>query len=235
MPADTARDISPRTSHPMHSSTDLPLDARIKTGTPHREAVVQDRPTLGSLPRAKRGLGWWLVPAIDLATSSVALIAVALASGRQIFPGSSGGAAAAGRHLRGARRLRRAFEPLRPGRRGRRRLAGHPGAGGGALRLVGLAPDPADQRRAALPLGALHAARHRRPRDRRVGAGAPRPGRAVDPRRRADERRAVEGLRAAAQVREDRLHDPGRRRTSPSRRVASRRSRSSTATAPTGS
>ncbi len=70
----------------MHSSTDLPLDARIPAGAASREAVVQDRPTLGSLPRAKRGLGWWLVPAIDLIASSAALIAIAVASGQRLFP-----------------------------------------------------------------------------------------------------------------------------------------------------
>ncbi len=70
----------------MHSSTDLPLDASIPTTRARREAVVQDRPTLGSLPRTKRGLGWWLVPAIDLVASSAALIAVVLIAGQQLFP-----------------------------------------------------------------------------------------------------------------------------------------------------
>lgn len=69
----------------MHS-TDLPLDARIPPAAAGREALVQDRPTLGSLPRARRGLGWWLVPAIDLIASSLALVAVVAASGRPLLP-----------------------------------------------------------------------------------------------------------------------------------------------------
>jgi hypothetical protein len=70
----------------MHSSTDLPLDQTFATGVPQRGALVQDRPTLGSLPRAHRGLGWWLPPALDLLSSSVALIVVALAAGTKVFP-----------------------------------------------------------------------------------------------------------------------------------------------------
>jgi len=45
------------------------------------EAVVQDRPTLGNLPRARRGISWWLVPAIDLLASSAALLAIATVNG----------------------------------------------------------------------------------------------------------------------------------------------------------
>ncbi|HEY6550515.1 MAG TPA: glycosyltransferase family 2 protein [Solirubrobacterales bacterium] len=41
---------------------------------------------LGSLPRARRGLGWWLPPAVDLISSSVALTAVALIAGVGVFP-----------------------------------------------------------------------------------------------------------------------------------------------------
>ncbi len=70
----------------MHSSTDAPLDARIPAGTQRSEAVVQDRPTLGTMPRTRRGAAWWLLPAVDLASSSVALTAVALASGSHLFP-----------------------------------------------------------------------------------------------------------------------------------------------------
>jgi hypothetical protein len=51
-----------------------------------REAVVQDRPTLGSMPRTKRGAGWWLVPAIDFVSSSIALVAVCLIFGAGVFP-----------------------------------------------------------------------------------------------------------------------------------------------------
>lgn len=70
----------------MHSSTDLPLDRTFSTGVPQHAALVQDRPTLGSLPRARRSLGWWLPPVVDLVSSSVALIAVALAAGVSVFP-----------------------------------------------------------------------------------------------------------------------------------------------------
>jgi Glycosyl transferase family 2 len=70
----------------MHSSTDLPLDQTFATGVPQRGALVQDRPTLGSLPRARRSLGWWLPPALDLLSSSVALIVVSLAAGTKVFP-----------------------------------------------------------------------------------------------------------------------------------------------------
>jgi hypothetical protein len=70
----------------MHSSTDIPLDRTFSTGVPQHAALVQDRPTLGSLPRARRGLGWWLPPAVDLISSSVALVAVTLAAGVAVFP-----------------------------------------------------------------------------------------------------------------------------------------------------
>jgi hypothetical protein len=41
---------------------------------------------LGTMPRTRRGAAWWLLPAIDLASSSIALTAVALASGAGLFP-----------------------------------------------------------------------------------------------------------------------------------------------------
>jgi hypothetical protein len=62
----------------MHSSTDLPLDRPFQPQPSAREALVQDRPTLGTMPMARRGPGWWLLPAVDFVSSSVALIAVAL-------------------------------------------------------------------------------------------------------------------------------------------------------------
>jgi hypothetical protein len=70
----------------MHSSADTQINARIPARTQSNEAVVQDRPTLGTMPRTKRGAAWWLVPAVDLVSSSVALTAVALASGAGVFP-----------------------------------------------------------------------------------------------------------------------------------------------------
>jgi hypothetical protein len=38
------------------------------------------------MPRANRSIGWWLSPAIDLASSSIALAAIALASDTHVFP-----------------------------------------------------------------------------------------------------------------------------------------------------
>jgi hypothetical protein len=48
--------------------------------------VVQDRPTLGSLPRARRRPERWLVPAIDFVSSSLVLALVALLDGAAVFP-----------------------------------------------------------------------------------------------------------------------------------------------------
>jgi hypothetical protein len=71
----------------MQSSTDISLDSTFPAAAESRRgALVQDRPTLGSLPRASRGLGWWLPPAVDLVSSSVALVAITLISGVGVFP-----------------------------------------------------------------------------------------------------------------------------------------------------
>ncbi len=70
----------------MHTSTDVPFDRTFPAGEPRRGALVQDRPTLGALPRTRRGLGWWLPPLIDLISSSVALAAVTLIAGVAVFP-----------------------------------------------------------------------------------------------------------------------------------------------------
>jgi hypothetical protein len=70
----------------MNTSIDLPLDAPVATQRRPTEAVVQDRPTLGTLPRAKRGISWWLVPAIDLVASSTALVLIAVLNGDKVFP-----------------------------------------------------------------------------------------------------------------------------------------------------
>jgi len=70
----------------MNPSTDLPLDRPFTDRAPQREVLVQDRPTLGSMPRARRGIGWWLVPLIDLVSSSVTLAVVAIATGAALFP-----------------------------------------------------------------------------------------------------------------------------------------------------
>ncbi len=71
----------------MQSSTDLSLDSTFPAAAKsRRSALVQDRPTLGSLPRTSRSLGWWLLPVIDLVSSSVALVAVILLAGVAVFP-----------------------------------------------------------------------------------------------------------------------------------------------------
>ena len=57
----------------MQPTSDLPLDRPFTNGPSPREAVVQDRPTLGAMPRAQRGVGWWLLPVVDFVSSSVAL------------------------------------------------------------------------------------------------------------------------------------------------------------------
>lgn len=70
----------------MPSSADVSLDHPIPAHVPRREAVVQDRPTLGSLPSAKRGVGWWLLPAVDAFAACIALLVIALADGASLFP-----------------------------------------------------------------------------------------------------------------------------------------------------
>jgi hypothetical protein len=71
----------------MQSSTDISLDSTFPAAAESRRgALVQDRPTLGSLPRASRGLSWWLSPTVDLISSSVALAAIALIAGVGVFP-----------------------------------------------------------------------------------------------------------------------------------------------------
>src|SRR3954453_17687151 len=70
----------------MHSSTDVPLDRRFQPTPAARETLVQDRPTLGAMPMAKRGPGLWLLPAVDFASSSVALAIVAALDGVAFAP-----------------------------------------------------------------------------------------------------------------------------------------------------
>jgi hypothetical protein len=69
----------------MHSTNETPLDAPFPA-IPSREAVVQDRPMLGSLPRTRRSRGWWLVPGIDFACASAVLTVVALFDSSAVFP-----------------------------------------------------------------------------------------------------------------------------------------------------
>lgn len=70
----------------MPSATDLPLIRPFTGGTRRREAVVQERPTLGTMPQAPRGRGRWLPAAIDLISSTVALVVVTALSGSSFFP-----------------------------------------------------------------------------------------------------------------------------------------------------
>jgi hypothetical protein len=70
----------------METQSDLPLNPPFQSRPARREAVVQDRPTLGTMPLAHRGAGWWLLPGIDFVSSSVALALVAILSGASLFP-----------------------------------------------------------------------------------------------------------------------------------------------------
>ena len=70
----------------MHSSTDVPLDRPFQPQQSTREALVQDRPTLGAMPMAKRGPGLWLLPLVDFVSSSVALAIVAALGGVGVLP-----------------------------------------------------------------------------------------------------------------------------------------------------
>lgn len=70
----------------MHSSTDLPLDGPFPQKSRGLEALVQDRPTLGTMPLAKRGPSLWLIPFADFLSSSLALAAVAAIAGVPVLP-----------------------------------------------------------------------------------------------------------------------------------------------------
>ncbi|MDQ2631616.1 MAG: glycosyltransferase [Actinomycetota bacterium] len=70
----------------MNSSTDVPFDRRFQPAPAAKEALVQDRPTLGAMPMARRGPGFWLLPLVDLVSSSIALAAVAALAGVAFLP-----------------------------------------------------------------------------------------------------------------------------------------------------
>jgi len=70
----------------MQSSTDVPFDPPFKPQANTREALVQDRPTLGAMPMAKRGPGIWLMPLVDFVSSSVTLAVVAAIAGVAFLP-----------------------------------------------------------------------------------------------------------------------------------------------------
>jgi hypothetical protein len=70
----------------MNSASDIPLDRPLRDAGHPAEAVVQDRPTLSAMPMARRGPGWWLLPAIDFACSSAALVGLCAAVGVAAVP-----------------------------------------------------------------------------------------------------------------------------------------------------
>jgi hypothetical protein len=70
----------------METPSDLPLNPPFQSRPAREEAIVQDRPTLGTMPLARRGAGWWLLPGIDFVSSSLALVLVASLSGAAVFP-----------------------------------------------------------------------------------------------------------------------------------------------------
>jgi hypothetical protein len=71
----------------MQSSTDVSsFDPTFQPQAGPREALVQDRPTLGAMPMARRGPGVWLLPLVDLVCSSVALAAIAALAGAELLP-----------------------------------------------------------------------------------------------------------------------------------------------------
>jgi hypothetical protein len=70
----------------MPTSSDLPLNPPFQSRPARQEAVVQDRPTLGAMPLARRGAGWWLLPGIDFVSSSAVLALIAILSGTSVVP-----------------------------------------------------------------------------------------------------------------------------------------------------
>jgi len=70
----------------MQSSTALPFDSAFQPQPSTREALVQDRPTLGAMPMTRRGPGLWLLPLVDFLSSSVALAVVVALAGVAFLP-----------------------------------------------------------------------------------------------------------------------------------------------------
>jgi hypothetical protein len=70
----------------MPTSSDLPLNPPFQSRPGRQEAVVQDRPTLGAMPLARRGAGWWLLPGVDFFSSSAVLALVTIISGAAVVP-----------------------------------------------------------------------------------------------------------------------------------------------------
>jgi len=70
----------------MQSSTDVPFDPPFQAQPGTREALVQDRPTLGAMPMARRGPGLWLMPLVDFLSSSAILAVVTALGGVGFVP-----------------------------------------------------------------------------------------------------------------------------------------------------
>lgn len=62
------------------------IDASTSNGGQLRDALFEDRPTLGTMPPGGRRAGWWVLPAVDFASASLALAVVAPVSGAPPFP-----------------------------------------------------------------------------------------------------------------------------------------------------
>jgi glycosyl transferase family 2 len=70
----------------MNSSTDVSFDPPFQAQAGPREALVQDRPTLGAMPMAKRGPGLWMLPLADFVSSSAVLAAASALAGVAFLP-----------------------------------------------------------------------------------------------------------------------------------------------------
>src|ERR1700709_1260258 len=70
----------------MPTSSDLPLTPPFQSRPARQEAVGRARPTLGAMPLARRGAGWWLLPGGDFVSSSAVLALIAILSGASVLP-----------------------------------------------------------------------------------------------------------------------------------------------------
>ncbi len=208
----------------MQSSTDVPFDPPFKPQAATREALVQDRPTLGAMPMAKSGPGMVDSAAADFVSSSVALAVVTALDGVPFLPAFPVAPVVLLVVYGAARRLR---QPVGAGRRERQRLAGDPLPGRRRLRLDRFPADPARQRRAAGPVDRLHRPRQRLPLPPHPLHRAHEPAGALGPGRRRGSRRTAARLRAAEELRERRRHRAadreGPRHRRPRRRARGRR------------
>ena len=182
----------------MNSSTDVPFEQPFKPQPAAREALVQDRPTLGAMQMAKRGPGIWLLPLARLRLLPVALAAVTALAGVAVLPRLPGRPARPARRLRLARRLRRQSAQAP---RASAAPAGRSSASWSPRSSPGrLAADLARRRRAARPLGRLRRPRQRLPRLDRALLRAARP--AVERWVLVGDEATAERLRAYAPLRE---------------------------------